>query len=122
MSLANAFKAMIVSQSYIEDRANHEDKSHVTSEISGTGYTAGGKAVTVSQSVNNTTNELTIQIQSVQWASSTLSGRKLIVYRSAGTQYLLCCIDNGATDRTSNNSTLIWPGCTWTIPLPNPIT
>lgn len=35
-------KAMLVGSDYTVDLDNHEFKSHITDEISGTGYTAGG--------------------------------------------------------------------------------
>lgn len=120
---SHSYKAMLVSSGYSEDRALHTKRSDITSEISGTGYSAGGTPVTLAFSVNTTTHVATLIIGSVTWANSTLTARKLIVARdrggSASADELVCCIDNGV-DVVTSNSTLTFPGASWTIPLPAP--
>jgi type IV pilus biogenesis protein CpaD/CtpE len=121
---ASTYKAMLVTSAYAEDRGAHSKRSSVTSfEVSGTGYTAGGASVTLSASLNTTTHKLTLTIGAASWPSSTITARKLIVYRSTGTaanDNLVACIDNGA-DLVSSSSTMTWNSSTWEIPLPAPV-
>jgi hypothetical protein len=120
----HSFKAMLVSSSYSENRGTHAKRSDVSGEISGTGYTAAGASVTLSASLNTTTHKLTLTIPAVSWPSSTITARKLVVYRARGgassADELVACIDNGA-DLVSSNSTMAWNASTWEIPLPAPV-
>lgn len=119
---ASTYKAMLVTSAYTEDRGAHSKRSIVTGEVTGTGYTAGGVTLTLTASLNTTTHILTLTIPTATWASSTITARKLIVYRSTGTaanDNLVCCVDNGA-DLISSSSTMIWNASTWTLPLPAP--
>jgi hypothetical protein len=122
---SHSYKAMPVTSSYAEDRGAHSKRSSVTSfEVSGTGYTAGGASVTLSASLNTTTHKVTLTIGTVSWPSSTITARKLVVYRARGgassADELVACIDNG-TDLVSSNSTMTWNASTWEIPLPAPV-
>jgi hypothetical protein len=121
---ASTYKAMLVTSGYTEDRGAHSKRSSITNEVtSSTGYTAGGNTVTLSATLNTTTHKLTLTIPTTSWASSSITARKLIVYRSTGTaanDNLVCCIDNGV-DLVSSSSTMTWNSSTWEIPLPAPI-
>ena len=120
---ASTYKAMLVTSAYTEDRGAHSKRSSVTSEVTGTGYTAGGVTLTLTASLNTTTHVLTLTIPTVSWTSSTITARKLIVYRSTGTaatDNLVACVDNGA-DLVSTASTMTWNASTWTLPLPAPV-
>jgi hypothetical protein len=120
---ASTYKAMLVTSAYTEDRGAHSKRSSVTSEVTGTGYTAGGVSVTLTASLNTTTHILTLTIPAVSWASSTITARKLIIYRSTGTaanDNLVACLDN-ITDLVSSATTMTWNASTWAIPLPAPV-
>jgi len=120
---ASTYKAMLVTSAYAEDRGAHSKRSSVTNEVTGTGYTAGGVTLTLSASLNTTTHVLTLTIPTATWASSTITARKLIVYRSTGTaanDNLVACLDN-ITDLVSSATTMTWQASTWTIPLPAPV-
>lgn len=120
---SHAYKAMLVTSSYSENRGGHSKRSAVTNEVTGTGYSAGGATVTVSFAVNTTTHVGTLTIGSVSWPSSTITARKLVVYRFRGgassADELVCCVDNGV-DLVSSGTTMSWGGGTWEIPLPAP--
>jgi hypothetical protein len=120
----HSFRAMLVSSSYSENRGTHAKRSDASGEISGTGYTAGGASVTLSASLNTTAHKLTLTIPAVSWPSSTITARKLVVYRARGgassADELVACIDNG-TDLVSSSSTMTWNASTWEIPLPAPV-
>lgn len=115
----HTYKGMLVTSAYTESRTAHSKRSSVTNEVSGTGYTAGGSAVTLSVATTSTTCTLTIG--PVSWPSSTITARKLIVYRSRGgassADELVCCVDNGV-DLVSSNTTLSFAASTWEITLP----
>jgi hypothetical protein len=120
---ASSYKGMLVTSSYTEDRGAHSKRSSITNEVAASGgYTAGGVALTLSASLNTTTHILTLTIPTATWASSTITARKLIVYRTTGTaanDNLVCCVDNG-TDLISSSTTMTWNASTWAIPLPAP--
>ena len=121
---SHSYKALLTTSSYTEDRGAHSKRSSVTNEVSGTGYTAGGVAVTLTASLNTSTHKLTLSIGAATWSSSTITARKLVVYRARGgassADELVCCVDNG-TDLVSSSSTMQWNASTWEIPLPAPI-
>lgn len=121
---SHSYKAMLTTSSYTEDRGAHSKRSSVTNEVSGTGYSAGGVAVTLTASLNTTTHKLTLTIGSATWSSSTITARKLVVFRARGgassADELVCCVDNG-TDLVSSSSTMQWNASTWEIPLPAPV-
>lgn len=115
----HSYKGMLVTSGYTENRATHSKRSSITNEVSGTGYTAGGSAVTLSVATTSTTCTLTIG--AVSWPSSSITARKLIVYRDRGgaasADELVCCVDNG-TDLVSSSTTLSFAASTWAITLP----
>jgi len=122
-STASTYKAMLVSSSYSEDRGAHSKRSSVTGEVTGTGYTAGGASITLSATLNTSTHKLTLTVGSVSWASSTITARKLIVYKNTGiaaNDNLVCCVDAGG-DTTTSISTMTWTSSSWEIPLPAPV-
>lgn len=107
----STFKAMAVDSSYTENADTHTNRSHITGEVSGTGYTAGGIILVPTMSQDLTTEKLTITFPSVTWTNSTLSGvRKIIYYVANGgaatNDVLFGCNDLGS-DYSSNNSSLI---------------
>jgi len=122
---SHSYKALLCTSSYAENRATHTKRSDVTNEVAASGgYTAGGAAVTLTASLNTTTHKLTLTIGSATWSSSTITARKLVVYRARGgassADELVCCVDNG-TDLVSSSSTMQWNASTWEIPLPAPV-
>ena len=122
---SHSYKALLCTSSYAENRATHTKRSDVTNEVAASGgYTAGGAAVTLTASLNTTTHKLTLTIGSTTWSSSTITARKLVVYRARGgassADELVCCVDNG-TDLVSSSSTMQWNPSTWEIPLPAPV-
>lgn len=120
---SHSYKAMLTTSDYVEDRSAHSKRSSVTNEITGTGYTAGGTAVTLTASTNTTTHQTTLTIGAASWPSSTLTARKMVVYRDRGgaasTDELVCCIDNGA-NLVSSGGIMAWNASTFVIPLPAP--
>lgn len=80
----DAFKVMLVTSAYTENKATHTKRSDVTNEVTGTGYTAGGVSV-VPTVTNDTTNHKTvITFPQVTWPASTVTCRKAVYYKSRG--------------------------------------
>ena len=121
----HTYKAMLVGSGYTEDRNAHTKRSNVTNEVTGTGYTAGGVTVTLTGTLDtaSTPPKLTVTTSAAVWPTSTITARKLVIYRARGgassVDELVCCVDNGV-DLASSASTMTWAARTWEIPLPAP--
>lgn len=76
---------MLLNNTYTANKKTHTKRSDVTAfEISGTGYTTGGQAVTPTVT-NDTANDRTdITFADVTWTSSTITARYGCVYKSRG--------------------------------------
>jgi hypothetical protein len=100
----DTIKVMLVTSAYTPDQDTHEFKSSVTNEVTGIGYTAGGATLankTVTQ--DNVDNEGVFDADDVTWATSTITARGAVVYKSTGsdaTSPLITYIDF-TTDRVS---------------------
>jgi hypothetical protein len=81
----DTFKVMLVTSSYTPDKDTHDKRNDVTNEVSGTGYTAGGvtSACTVTKDTAN--DRVTLSFAAVSWASSTITARGAVIYKSTGT-------------------------------------
>lgn len=105
---SDTFKAMLVTSTYTPNKGTHTKRSDVTNEVTGTGYSAGGTACTVSVVATDTTNHRAdITLGAVSWGSSTITARGLVVYKSTGTastDNLVAYIDFGS-DVTSSGGT-----------------
>jgi hypothetical protein len=73
-------------------------------EITGTGYTAGGKALTVSvtPTVGNSGNIAYISFSNVSWTGS-LTARGALIYDVTNSNKTVCVLDFGA-DKTSTTT------------------
>lgn len=80
----DTFYMMLVTSSYTPNRA-HTKRSNITGEATGTGYTAGGKVVTLLlQTPDNTNNDVEIYFDPVTWSSSTITARGAVIYKRRG--------------------------------------
>lgn len=97
---ADRFKVMLVTSSYTPDFGTHDFKADVTNEVTGTGYTAGGKSLS-SVTLTQSGGTITFDAADVNWESSTITARGAVVYDDSLTNDpLICYIDFGA-DKTS---------------------
>lgn len=80
----DTFKVMLVTSSYTPNKDTHDRRDDVTNEVSGTGYTAGGvtSACTVTKDTAN--DKVTLSFAAVSWASSTITARAAVIYKSRG--------------------------------------
>lgn len=76
-----------------------------TNEVSGTGYVAGGKALTVATGTPSSSGTTAfVSFDNISWASSTITARGALVYNSSKSNKAVAVLDFGA-DRSSSSST-----------------
>ena len=80
----NSFKAMLVTSTYTPNKDTHDRRDDVTNEVTGTGYTAGGVACVCTVTKDTATDRVTLSFAAVSWASSTITARGLVYYKSRG--------------------------------------
>ena len=103
----DTFKIALLTSSYTP-ATSHEVFATVSSyETVGTGYTAGGQILTgVSWTITGSSSIWAAT--SPSWASSTITARYAVIYKSGTanslTNPLVCCLDFGS-DKTTSNGT-----------------
>lgn len=111
---SDTFKMMLVSAAPGETQKDAWDfRSNVTTEITGTGYTAGGKAVTLALgATDDANNRVDITASAVSWPSSTITAAAAIIYKDTGnaaTDQLVCSIDFGGNVSSTNDAFTVTP-------------
>jgi hypothetical protein len=105
----DTFKIMLVGSGYTENKDTHTKRSDVTSEITGTGYTAGGATLaSVTWTMDTANDRVVLDAADPSWASSTITARKAVIYKSRGgasTADELVCVFDFTTDQISTNGT-----------------
>jgi hypothetical protein len=105
----DTIKGMLCTSSYTPNQDTHDYKDDVTNEVVGTGYVAGGKALTTkSISYDAGTNTIKFLADDLAWTASTITARYLVIYADtgvAGTSALIGYIDFGQ-DFISTEGTL----------------
>jgi len=103
---SDTLKVMLCTSSYTPNQDTHRYKSDVTNEISGTGYTAGGLALTsVTVSYDAPTTTFKLDAADPTWPTSTITARYAVFYDATpatdATRPLIAYVDFGA-DVTSS--------------------
>lgn len=80
----DSFRVLLVSGAYIPNKATHAKRSDVIGEVSGTGYTAGGKAIGVVVVTDLTENRTDISLDGADWPGSTITARGAVYYDNRG--------------------------------------
>ena len=80
-------------------------------EVSGAGYTAGGKAL-VNIPPSSSDSAAYVSFQNVTWTGSGFTARAALIY-NASTNAAVCVLDFGS-DKTSSNFTVTFPSATAT--------
>lgn len=80
----DTIKCLLTTSSYTENKDTHDRRDDVTNEVTGTGYTAGGATVTVTVTKNTTLDTTTYTFAAATWATSTITARKAVYYKSRG--------------------------------------
>jgi hypothetical protein len=106
---SDALKFALATSSYTPNQDTHDFFDDITNEVAGTGYTAGGQALTsVTWAYNSTTNLWTLDSADPAWGSSTITSRYGIIYDSTpasnATRPLIGYVDFGV-DMSSSAGT-----------------
>ena len=114
----DTFKVMLVTSAYTPSQDNHDKRDDVTNEVTGTGYTAGGVTTACTVTQDNANDRVTLSFAAASWATSTITARGAVVYKSRGgaasADNLVCYIDFGA-DETSTAATFTLGSSTITL-------
>jgi hypothetical protein len=96
----DTFKAMLVTSTYTPNKDTDLKRSAVTNEVTGTGYTAGGVASVCTVTKDTANDKVTLSFAAVSWATSTITARALVIYKSRGgassADELVCYVDFGS--------------------------
>jgi len=83
-----------------------------SNEVSGTGYTAAGNAMTITQVPTSTGTTAWLDFNNVTWANSTITARGALLYlKNNGTNPAIAVLDFGADKTaTAGDFTIVMPG------------
>jgi hypothetical protein len=101
----DTIKVALVSDAPVQDTDDFFDD---VTEITGTGYSAGGVTLTSPTVTYDTaSDQVRLDAADVSWTSSTITARYAVVYKSAGTAStspLICYFDFGSNQSTTNGT------------------
>lgn len=109
---SDTIKVMLLTSAYTPNQDSHDYLDDVVgSEVTGTGYTAGGAVLTSKTNVYDAgTNTVKFDAADVTWASSSITARYAVVYDDSGasnaTKPLIAYFDF-TTDRASSNGDFV---------------
>lgn len=90
-------KILLVTSAYVPDDTNHTFRSDITGEVVGTGYVAGGVAMTSRTSARDDINNKGVyDALDTKFPSVTVTARGAVIYKDTGnpaTDPLICYID-----------------------------
>lgn len=100
-------KMLMVTDSYTPNFDTHDFRNDITNEVSGTGYSAGGSALT-STEITLSSGTLTFDAADLSWASSTISNAMAsVLYFNVGadTTDQLVLLQDFVTAASTTNGT-----------------
>lgn len=80
----DTFYGMLVTSSYTPNKKTHTRRSDVTSEVTGTGYTAGGAASAATVTKDTTNDREDVSFADIAWTTATLTARAVVLYKHRG--------------------------------------
>ncbi len=105
----DTFYVMLVTSTYTPNKDTHTKRSDVTNEVTGTGYSAGGTASTVTVAAVDTANDrVVITFGAVSWSTATITARGAVYYKRRGgasSADELIAYDDFGSDVTSTGGT-----------------
>lgn len=114
---SDTFYAMLVS-GYTPSQS-HAFRSDVTGEVTGTGYTAGGQALTsVTWTLDGTNHRAVFSSAAPSWATASVSATGMVIYKHRGgaatADEVVCYNDFGGTSTSTNAAfTVNVPAAGW---------
>lgn len=114
---ADTFKLMLTTATYTPNKDTHTKRSDVTNEVTGTGYTGGGSATTVTVTKDTANDRVDLSFSNVTWPTATITARQGVIYKSRGgaasADELVAVVDFGADVTSSGGNFQV----TFTSPL-----
>jgi hypothetical protein len=111
----DTIKVALLTNSYTPDQDAHNYWDDVsTYQVTGTGYTAGGAALTnKTNTYTGASNVIVLDADDVTWSSSTITARYAVIYNDSpatnATKGLIGYVDFGSDQSSSNgNFTITW--------------
>ena len=105
-----AVRCALYTSAVAPNQETHKTKADITAaltEVTGTGYTAGGALLTT-KAVTEATRVTKFDADDVEWASSTITARYAVLYddtpAAEADQYLLIWVDFGENKSSENGS------------------
>lgn len=80
----DTFYVMLATATYSPNQDVHDRRDDITNEVSGTGYTAGGQAATVTVSLDTANNRVDVNLGGATWTTATITARYAIYYKRRG--------------------------------------
>lgn len=112
----DSFKMLLTSGTVLgaTEKDTFTKRNQITTEATGTGYTAGGNAVTLTVAAVDTANDdVEITASAVSWPTSTITATGAVIYKARGgaatADELLCFIDFGGTVSSTNGTFTVTP-------------
>ena len=99
---ANTFKIALYAGN--ASVSNSTTEYTTTDEVTGTGYTAGGNTLTVTQTPTNTGNVAFISFANTAWSSSTISAGGALIYNSSFNNASVAVLNFGSTVTTNDQT------------------
>lgn len=99
---ANTFKIALYTGS--ASISNSTTAYTTTGEATGTGYTAGGNTLTISQTPTNDGNVAYLSFANTSWSNSTVSAAGALIYNSSFNNASVAVLNFGSTVSTNNQS------------------
>lgn len=105
---------LLVTSTYTPDIDAHAFRSDITNEVSGTGYTTGGKVISnAAVTQDNTDDEGVFDGDDVSWTTATITARGAVLYKNRGgassADELIGYIDFGSDkSSTAGTFTIQW--------------
>jgi hypothetical protein len=110
---SDTFYGMLVTSGYTANK-DHDKRDDITNEVSGTGYAAGGHAVTITSVTLDTTNDrVDVAVSVPDWTGATISAAGMVVYKhrggAASADELAAFYDFGGTVTSTNGTFSVTP-------------
>ena len=80
----DTFYVLLVTSSYTPNKGTHAKRSSVTNEVTGTGYTAGGQSVALTEALDTSLHKVTYTFATTTWTTSTITARGAVIYKRRG--------------------------------------
>jgi hypothetical protein len=110
----DTIKVELVTASHTIDKDAHDFQNDLTNEVSGTGYSADGVAITTSAvTLDSGTDEVRLDATDAQWTTASFTARSAHTYKETGgadsTNPLMSYVDFGGDETVSAGTfTIQW--------------